>query len=91
MAKDGDYRGVARTCADLIVFDLDIDTAQALLQPHGDEPLDLAQNPEVADIVAHIDGELHCAEVNLHFEPLLPGGNVLAGARHCSSGRQDPG
>ncbi|WP_328514525.1 SEC-C metal-binding domain-containing protein [Ralstonia solanacearum] len=61
MSKGGRYREVAdevaRTCADLIVFDLDIDTAQAP-QPHDNEPLDLAQHPEVAAIVAHIDGEL---------------------------------
>ncbi|OXJ25146.1 hypothetical protein CFB82_38810 [Burkholderia sp. HI2714] len=57
MAEDKQYREVARTCADLIVFGLDIDTAQAL-QPHSDERLDLAQHPEVAAIVGHIDGEL---------------------------------
>jgi hypothetical protein len=61
MSKDGRYRELAhevtRTCADLIVFDLDIDTAQAL-QPHSDEPLDLAQHSEVAALVAHIDGEV---------------------------------
>lgn len=57
MAEGGHYREVARTCADLVVFGLDIDTAQAL-QPHSDERLDLVQHPEVAAIVGHIDGEL---------------------------------
>ncbi|CAE6865759.1 hypothetical protein R69746_08740 [Paraburkholderia aspalathi] len=66
MAEDGHYREVARTCADLVVFDLDIDTAQ-VLQPHGNEPLDLTQHPEVAAIVAHIDGDLLDAIGRLWF------------------------
>ncbi|CAJ0780310.1 hypothetical protein R8510_04727 [Ralstonia chuxiongensis] len=40
---------VARTCADLIIFDLDIDTAQAL-QPHDDEPLNLPSHPAIAPL-----------------------------------------
>lgn len=58
MAKEGHYREIARTCCDdLVVFDLDIDTAQ-VLQPNANEPLDLEQHPEVAAIAARIDGEL---------------------------------
>ncbi|WP_232431389.1 SEC-C metal-binding domain-containing protein [Cupriavidus sp. UYPR2.512] len=48
---------VADKCADIIVFGLDIDTAQEQ-QSDRDDPLDLAQYPEVAALMTHIDGKL---------------------------------
>ncbi|WP_455285796.1 YecA family protein [Cupriavidus necator] len=61
MSKGERYRDVAhnvtKTWPDLVVFDLDIDTAQAL-QPHSNSPLDLTRHPEVAAVMAQIDGEL---------------------------------
>jgi hypothetical protein len=48
---------VAMNIKNLTVFDLDIDTAQAHLLDE-DESLDLTQYPDIAEIMASIDGEL---------------------------------
>ncbi|KAF7960248.1 hypothetical protein AWV80_35515 [Cupriavidus sp. UYMU48A] len=59
MSKGKRYRdiadNVAQTWSDLVVFDLDIDTAQALQPPNS--PLDLTRHSDVAAVVAQIDGE----------------------------------
>lgn len=51
------YAGVAAKLNDLIVFHVDIDTAETFL-PNGDEPLDLAEHPHIGAIVERMDGDL---------------------------------
>lgn len=52
-----DYFKVAATLSDLVVFHIDIDTAE-VLSPIDSVPLDLAAHPRIADIVRRIDGDL---------------------------------
>lgn len=51
------YAEVAAKLNDLVVFRVDIDTAEAFL-PKGDGPLDLAEHPRIGAIVQRIDGDL---------------------------------
>lgn len=51
------YAEVAAKLTGLVVFRVDIDTAEAFM-PNGDEPLDLAEHPRIGAIVGRIEGDL---------------------------------
>lgn len=51
------YAEVAAKLTDLVVFHIDIDTAEAFI-PDGDKPLDLAEHPRIGAITERIDGDL---------------------------------
>ncbi|MDP2824884.1 MAG: hypothetical protein Q8O52_19650, partial [Sulfuritalea sp.] len=53
----GDGLTVAAAIDDLIVFHIDIDTAE-VVPPIGDELLAVAAHPRIADIAMRIDGDL---------------------------------
>ena len=52
-----DYSAAAAALDDLVVFHIDIDTAE-VFSPRGDKPLNLSAHPRIADIATRIDGDL---------------------------------